>query len=325
MNPTPVCILLATLNGSRYVAAQLESIQNQTYKEWILLVSDDGSEDGTWEKINEFAKNDSRIIVLDRSDVSSGGAKQNFERLINEGLQTESDVFFLCDQDDIWEVNKLQSQFSEFPNQGAEQDALLVHSDLSVVDESLEVINRSMASYMALNMQPPEPFNYLLSRNFVTGCASAANRQLLKEALPFPEEAVMHDWWLALVASISGRICYMNQALVKYRQHGSNTIGASGFWQGLNPARNWREGWAEGNEWFLATFSQAEALLARKSHQGSWSSSKLSVLIKYVTLLEGPVRQRISVARELGLRHGSIVVRCIFWLRLLTIRADHPK
>ena len=71
------------------------------------------------------------------------------------------------------------SQSKKFPSAGYESTALLVHSDLRVVDDDLNVIHGSMISYMALDAHIAEPFSYFLSRNFVTGCATACNRRLL--------------------------------------------------------------------------------------------------------------------------------------------------
>jgi rhamnosyltransferase len=318
--PPTVCILLATFNGVQYIEDQIASIQRQTYEDWVILVSDDGSTDGTQEKLWQQAQSDPRIFIQAFSGTPSGGAKQNFARLLRHGLETRSNIFFLCDQDDVWEPDKIECQVKEFPQMGAEATSLLVHSDLIIVDDNVRPIHPSMMGYMALNARPSEPLNYLLSRNFVTGCASALNRRLLAEGLPIPDSAVMHDWWLALVASLGGDIRFIDRPLVKYRQHQFNTVGASGFWRGLNPANNWLVGWKAGNEEFLATFVQAESLLTDDRNREQWDQGRLSVLRTYVWLLNGSVSRRIDEARKLRLRQGGLLVRLIFWLRLISIR-----
>ena len=320
MASTNICLLMATYNGVRYVEEQILSIQQQTVRDWTLLIRDDGSTDSTAGLINSLAEKDSRIIVLGDSGESSGGAAQNFSRLMQAGLKTDCHIFFLCDQDDVWETNKLQRQIQNFPELGREPASLLVHSDLSVVDESLQPIHPSMVGHMALETHPPQPFNYLLSRNFVTGCAAAGNRRLLEEALPIPAEAIMHDWWLALVAAMSGAIEFIDESLIKYRQHSSNTIGARGFWQGLNPTRNWIEGWRSGNLDFMETFDQAQVLLDVSHHYPDWPSKRIAVLQSYAQLLALPLRGRFSEVRKLGLRQGNMLLQAIFYIRLLTLR-----
>jgi rhamnosyltransferase len=183
MKPTNICILMATYNGASYVEEQIASIQAQTLNEWTLLIRDDGSNDKTSEKTVGLAAQDDRISILSCSGEPSGGAAQNFGRLLEAGLKTESNIFFLCDQDDVWEPQKLQRQVQEFANLGCEPSSVMVHSDLSVVDKNLRPIHSSMVGHMALDVYPAKPFNYLLSRNFVTGCASACNRRLVEEAL----------------------------------------------------------------------------------------------------------------------------------------------
>jgi rhamnosyltransferase len=320
MDASSICILMATYNGARYVQEQILSIQQQTIRGWILLIRDDGSTDDTLPLVDKLAEKDDRIIVLRDSEGPSLGAAQNFGRLIQAGLETSSDIFFLCDQDDMWEPNKLRRQSQYFPDRGREPASLLVHSDLSVVDERLLPVHPSMIAHMALDIHPSHPFTYLLSRNFVTGCATAGNRHLLEDALPIPANAIMHDWWLALVAAMNGVIEFVDEPLIKYRQHSSNTIGAKGFWQGLIPTRNWVDAWRIGNQNFLETFDQAQALLdVSRGHQ-DWPSERIVFLRAYTQLLALPLYRRFKEARRMGLRQGKVLLQALFYLRLLTLR-----
>ena len=238
LNGNTVCILLASYNGAGHISEQIASIQKQSFKNWILIASDDGSTDSTLADIREIAARDERISIADFSGTRSGGAKQNFSRLLERGLETGSNIFFLCDQDDVWGATKLQQQINAFPHTGEEPHPVLVHSDLAVTDDELNTIHRSMVRYMALNTAPPQPLNYLLSRNFVTGCSTAVNRRLLERALPVPQAAVMHDWWLSLIAAFYGEIIFINDTLIKYRQHSENHVGAKGFWNAAHLKTN---------------------------------------------------------------------------------------
>ena len=113
---------------------------------------------------------------------------------------------------------------------------------------------------MRLDAQQTEVARFL-TRNSVTGCATAFNRALMKIATPVPEAALMHDWWLGLIASAFGQVLTEETCLVDYRQHAGNTLGAKGFFNGLNPFTNWVAGWKRGNEEYRALFPQARALL----------------------------------------------------------------
>jgi hypothetical protein len=102
---------------------------------------------------------------------------------------------------------------------------ILVHSDLAVCDANIKLIAPSFWKFQRLNPQVAA-FSRLLVQNNVTGCTVLINRALADLAFPVPREAVMHDWWLALVASAAGKIGFVPKPLVRYRQHGANQIGA---------------------------------------------------------------------------------------------------
>lgn len=321
MHTKKICILMASYNGSAYIEQQIASVQAQTLTEWILLVRDDGSTDNTREILRRLAGEDSRISILESNDKVPLGSAQNFGRLMLAGLETNSLIFFFCDQDDVWEPNKLQIQVAAFPSQGAESSSLLVYSDLSVVDQQLELIHPSMNRFMALDLNPAHPIISLVSRNFVTGCAMACNRTLLEMALPVPLEAIMHDWWLALVAAGTGSIEFIDRPLLKYRQHQSNVVGATGFWRILNPFGGFHRKWQQGNLEFLLTFSQTRALLIHaKSVPKAWSNDTLEILQSYSSLLQMPIWRRMFKARGLGVRRGSFILQLSYYIRLLTLR-----
>lgn len=315
----PVCVLMATYNGASHVREQVASIQAQTVPDWRLLIRDDGSTDGTRDILAELARQDDRISLIYDGGEAPLGVVQNFSRLLQLGQNTACDVFFLSDQDDMWEPHKLARQLAEFPDAGCEPEPWLVHSDLTVVDEHLEPVHASLIRHMALESSPERPLNYLLTRNFVTGCATACNRRLLEEALPVPGAAIMHDWWLAVVAAATGSIRCVPEPLVRYRQHIGNTLGARGFWHGLNPTNNWIRGWQEGNREFLATFSQIHAVYCHSQSKAVWPVKQVEVLLHYSRLMSLPRAERVRAARSLHLRQGNLLLKLIYYLRLIGI------
>jgi len=320
----PVCIVMATYNGAEYIEEQIASIQAQSFENWRLLVRDDGSSDGTLDILSQLASGDSRITLLDTLPCALSGPSQNFSAGLEAALKTNSDLFFLADQDDIWSKDKLSIQSTKFPLIGSEEVPLLVHSDLAVVDESLHLTHPSLMSYMNLIPCPEKPLNYLLTRNFVTGCAAACNRQLLEASLPIPRQAIMHDWWLALVAASTGSIDYVDIPLVSYRQHRKNSIGAKGFWHGLNPTHNWIAGWKAGNAEYHATLDQVAAFDRFAASRSGWPQGKLKTVKQYLSLGALPFKKRLSAATQLELRQGSILLQLIFYARLLTLRHKTP-
>jgi glycosyltransferase involved in cell wall biosynthesis len=218
---TPVVdILMATYNGEKYLKEQIDSILNQSFNEFELIIVDDCSSDSTAEILEQYAIKDKRIKLFFNSE--NLGVQLNFEKLL--GLST-APLFMLSDQDDVWHEEKVKQSIQCIER----TPALLCYSDLRVVDHNLNKVHESFWEYEKITPLSGKPWRTLLSQNFVTGCTIIAKRQLKEYALPFPQDILMHDWWLAMVASVYGEIEYMVTALLDYRQHGNNEVGARGF------------------------------------------------------------------------------------------------
>ena len=221
-----VGILLATYNGERYVGELLESIFQQSWTNWYLFVSDDCSKDRTVKIIRDFARKDKRIKIISEGK-RFGSAKKNFSFLMNYAhKKTKLDIFMFADQDDVWHENKIEitiEKLMEISDGG--RFPALVHTDLIVVDENLNTICDSLWKYQRIDPSRNKLHN-LLIQNVATGATTVFNRKLLDISSTVPEEAIMHDWWLALVASAFGRIDYIEEKTVLYRQHSMNDTGA---------------------------------------------------------------------------------------------------
>lgn len=265
MKPAQVVILLSSYNGGRFIAEQIASIRRQSYNDWILVVRDDGSSDDTSAIVESLSAEDDRISVL-RDGKGKLGPAASFGELLAHARRIGASYVALSDQDDVWLPAKLARELELLQGQEAvlgPTTPVLVHSDLAVVREDLSLLHRSFLGFQGLRHQSAAPLNRLLIQNFVTGSTLLLNRALLEAAVPVPT-VIMHDWWLALCAAALGRILYLPEATVLYRQHGSNAQGSRGRRAGLIGAiRRPVTWWAETADMLERTVEQARELAER--------------------------------------------------------------
>lgn len=224
-------ILLSTYNGEKFLKQQLDSILAQTEKNWRLIIRDDGSDDSTLKIIEPYMlEYPDKIVLFDDSAPAPLGPCQSFHRLLR--ISSAPYVMF-CDQDDVWLPSKIEIMLTAIikaESESTQSSPILLHSDLEVVDKNLKLINSSFFNQNRLDPLK-SGIRQLTMRNIVTGCAAICNRALIDKSLPIPQEALMHDWWLAMTATLLGELRHVPNALVKYRQHSHNAIG-SASWSG---------------------------------------------------------------------------------------------
>ena len=220
-------ILLATYNGARFLPEQLASLAAQTHTDWRLLVRDDGSRDNSVEIVRDWAKGVPQTVEIVEDGRTGLGASLNFAALLE---QSDAPYFAFCDQDDVWLPEKLELMLRlmhQFEHHDGADKPLLAFCDLAVVDEQMQELSSSFwhASRLPMTAETLRP-NQIMVRNPVTGCATLGNAALRNIGLPIPADARMHDWWLALVAGAGGGLRPVPKALVRYRQHRNNVVGA---------------------------------------------------------------------------------------------------
>jgi molybdopterin-guanine dinucleotide biosynthesis protein A len=218
-------VALATHNGARYLPALLDSLSAQTHRDFTIVVSDDGSTDDTVAVLRSYAERHPGRMRIVRAEPRRLGPAANFSSILPH--LTARYVLF-CDQDDVWLPRKIELSLARL--RALEGDApagtpLLVHTNLAVVGRDLEPIAPSAMAYQSIDPSR-RAFPLLLMSNIATGCTVAVNRALYTLAAPVPPEAMMHDHWFALVAAGLGRIGYVDEPTVLYRQHGGNAVGA---------------------------------------------------------------------------------------------------
>tara|TARA_B100000212_G_scaffold335499_1_gene307546 strand:- start:981 stop:1826 length:846 start_codon:yes stop_codon:yes gene_type:complete len=223
INKNPkVQILLATYNGERFLREQLDSIINQEYKSWDLLIHDDGSIDNTISILNEYQNNYSKKIKLLIDQKIFSSASKNFFHLL-EQRSRDANLYCLCDQDDIWHKKKLKLIIEKY-NSIENNMNILIHSDLSLIDAEGKLLERSHNK--CINYQKNQiTKNTTLYYNPIPGCAMAINSTLV-DKISYSKYMVMHDWWILLSAiQENTHVIYIKFPLVKYRQHSGNVLG----------------------------------------------------------------------------------------------------
>lgn len=297
-----VDILMAVYNGEAYLRPQIESIIGQSYTKWRLIIGDDGSDDGTVSIVREYIqKYPDKIVLLENSEEPQG-AKYNFFRLIQ---YSTADYIMLADQDDVWKSDKVANSYEYIVK--AERHIgvgrpVLCHGDLCVVDEKLSVVSSSMAAMQKLDLKKRQLRDYLLQNN-VTGCTVIFNRRLRELCGIMPETAIMHDWWLALIASAFGRVCCMKGGDILYRQHGGNTEGAKNFSSILYSVRRLLDG-GEIRISLEQTYRQAESFLEIYGQQLDVSQTEL--VRAYLSMERSGKCRKYAIMKKYGFMKSGL-------------------
>jgi glycosyltransferase involved in cell wall biosynthesis len=224
-----IAILLSTYNGESYVQELFNSLIAQTNQDYILFIRDDGSSDGTLSIIYNYMNLYSNFIYVDIK--GNKGSKQSFG-ILNEYVLANYDFkyYMFADQDDVWLPEKVQQSLDKMVEMEKKyrNSPILIHTNLKVTDTKLNILSESFWNYQNLNPQA-DHLNRLIMQNIITGCTMMFNRNLAVLSLPIPNGAIMHDWWIGIVASAFGKIGYLQEPTILYRQHSKNVIGANKF------------------------------------------------------------------------------------------------
>jgi hypothetical protein len=214
---TKVAICLASYQPNiAFLARQLDSLRAQKHQNWICVLSDDGSSNIA--DIRTLTKDDDRFVVVAHKE--NVGFYRNFERALALA-PTDADAIALCDQDDVWDADKLDTLLTAL----ADPDVSLAYADMRLIDEHDEVLAPTFWRHRRNQWQD---LDALLLLNTVTGAASLVRGSVVRDlVLPFPPgtPSAFHDQWVAATALAAGRLAFVDRPLHSYRQHTGAVTG----------------------------------------------------------------------------------------------------
>ena len=209
-----IAVLLATYNGKNYLRQQLDSLLNQTFDNFRIVVHDDGSTDGTIDILNEYRDNNPEKIELLHGQ-SCGSAKANFLWMLKK---EEADVYFFCDQDDVWLDDKLYQACLSLKAKDDSKPNLFTSNSLLIdgIGNEIGVFHQVEPHYSKGN---------ILIYCTEQGCSMAFNRKALEFFIQKPPRTAFHDRYMYMICSFFGSVSYCHRPLFYYRLHDHNTLG----------------------------------------------------------------------------------------------------
>lgn len=212
-----ISVAMVSYQGAKFIEEQLESVLVTLGEADEVVISDDGSTDGTREILTRYQARDARVRVLDGP---GAGVKANVENALRA---CEGAYIFLADQDDIWMPEKVEKVMAEFEKKGV---GLVVHDAVVTDGTCQEVI---LESFYSLKGSGAGVLKNIW-RNTYIGCCMAFKRELLKNVLPIPDYIEMHDQWIGVINDrLKCGTSFIPDKLIQYRRHGDNASGMSHY------------------------------------------------------------------------------------------------
>ena len=206
-----VSVVLATYNGEKYIAEQLESISQQSYQNFNVIIVDDASSDDTVAIVQSFMKRLPLKLIENEDNL---GYIKNFEKALS---LADADYIAPCDQDDVWTSDKLQTLVDNI------DDATLIYSNSELVDAEGKSLKHTLSEKLKNNFVSTHSALSFVFDNCVSAHAMLFKKELLDSIFPFPD-TLYFDAWIAANAASLNDVKYMDKNLVLYRQHTTNTL-----------------------------------------------------------------------------------------------------
>lgn len=228
-----VDILLTTYNSKiEYLKEQLDSILNQTYKNFKLIISDDCSPNEEVRKVlKEYEQKDNRIQLYFQQQ--NLGYTKNFEFVLTKST---ADYIAFCDHDDIWYPNKIEESLRTLK----EKNVDLVYCDARQIDENGKILHESYLRYKNMPILDGKYQKEILpfSRHIAIGCSQLFTKRVKDFMIPFTENTMAHDWHSLYIANALNGVYCIDKPLFGYRLHGNNAFGGRSFKQNV---KMWKE------------------------------------------------------------------------------------
>lgn len=308
-----ISVALCTYNGENYLMCQLDSISNQTLLPTELVVIDDCSNDKTTTLIEDFS-----ITAPFEVRIYKHQKREGIIRSYSEAISDcRCEYIAPCDQDDYWLPNKLETLYHEFTaHDNTTENVVLVYSDIEVVDETLRRTGKTFLEHQGLRHMEQNQIGFCIVQNTVSGCSCMFRSNLKPIILPIPNEAILHDWWISLVSSYSGRINYINTSTILYRQHDSNTLGSKNRYDAEFFKRliNIKRLLTDLDITFTKSVKQVAALQNRLDRNGM---SRNQLVESYLEALNQGRIRRIIVVIKYRIRRVGIIRNIVFIVSLL--------
>lgn len=212
---------MCTYNGEAFLVEQLDSIGAQDYKKWTLYVNDDGSKDKTLDILKRYQKKWGVKKLIIRRGPQKGFC-QNFLQIINDP-KIKADLYFLCDQDDVWMPNKLSHTLTKISRLDPLKPILYCARTTYVSSDAKKILGQS-----DIFLKKPS-FRNAIVQSIAGGNTMAFNNPLKSKAQRYQKaDVVSHDWWLYILNELKGGCTfYDTKSTIFYRQHSKSLIGAN--------------------------------------------------------------------------------------------------
>ena len=290
-----IAIVMTTYHGEKYISEQIESILASSYQDYELFIHDDGSKDNTINILRSYESRYPEKIHVYQNEENLG----HIMNFIHALSVTTADYVMFSDQDDVWKTNKVAVTLKRMKHMEAQlgkETPLAVFTDAVVVDQELNILNSSFFCSGHLNPCKTD-LAHLLMENKLIGCTvmvNAALRRIL-QSKPLPQKARFHDWWLALIAASFGKIGYVNEGTLLYRQHGGNVVGDTGFHSYL---KNRISNLQKQKDALEALYRQADEFLSL--YGDSLSEEKLELIRHFASIPEKSLIERRLIILHYG-------------------------
>ena len=287
-----LAILMCTYNGENFLEEQLDSIENQDYKNWTLYVNDDGSKDATLDILKRYKKKwGNKKLHIRRGPQK--GFSQNFLQIICD-KKINADLYFLCDQDDVWMPHKLSHTLKKISKRDNSRAILYCARTTYVSSDAKKILGHSEL------FSKPLSFKNALVQSIAGGNTMAFNNKLKDFAATFKAAKVIsHDWWLYILNELNGGVTlYDHESTIFYRQHQGSLIGNNTTLLAKSKRLYmlFKGTYRDYNSCHLDTFNMINIPSTKEN---------LYIIDRFSILRDGPLSDRIKILSELGLYRQS--------------------